>query len=137
MREGFLPIGRLVGLALPPLMMAAHAASSTGEHLAFTVGCVNCHHQTDKHIIDAPPLVIVKTYSLPEFRTLLKTGVTKGGRDMAAEGSVMGFVAKEQFAHLTDGEVKALHDYFTKEWTAEMGAREEKKIPLYFKRPPR
>jgi hypothetical protein len=31
----------------------------------------------------------------------MKTGITKAGRDMAAQGSVMGFVAKEQFAHFT------------------------------------
>jgi hypothetical protein len=97
------------------------------------VGCVNCHHQTDKQIINAPPLVVVKAYSLSEFRRLMKTGVTKDGRDMASTGSVMGFVAKEQFAHFTDAEVAALYAYFTKEWTAERGMEEEKKIPIYFK----
>jgi hypothetical protein len=124
---------RLICFSLLALPMVARAAGSTGEHLAYTVGCVNCHHQTDKHIINAPPLVIVKSYSLPEFRRLMKTGVTKAGRDMAAEGSIMGFVAKEQFAHFTDDEVAALYEYFTKEWTAEMGLEEEKKIPIYFK----
>ena len=109
------------------------AASPSGEHLAYTVGCINCHHQTDKHIINAPPLVVVKTYSLPEFRRLMKTGVTKAGRDMASQGSVMGFVAKEQFSHLTDAEVSALYNFFTTDWTAERGIEEEKKIPIYFK----
>src|SRR6185503_16480615 len=85
--------------------VSLQAASLSGEHLAYTVGCINCHHQTDKNIINAPPLVVVKTYSLSEFRTLMKTGVTKAGRDMASQGSVMGFVAKEQFAHFTDDEV--------------------------------
>jgi hypothetical protein len=113
--------------------MALQAADSTGEHLAYTVGCVNCHHQTDKHIINAPPLVIVKAYSLTEFRRLMKTGITKAGRDMASQGSVMGFVAKEQFAYLTDAEVSALYTFFTKDWTAERGLEEEKKIPIYFK----
>lgn len=109
------------------------AASPSGEHLAYTVGCINCHHQTDKHIINAPPLVVVRTYSLPEFRRLMKTGVTKAGRDMASQGSVMGFVAKEQFSHLTDAEVSALYNFFTTDWTAERGIEEEKKIPIYFK----
>ena len=117
-------------LALPATLPAA---TPSGEHLAYTVGCINCHHQTDKHIINAPPLVIVKAYSISEFRRLLKTGVTKAGRDMASEGSVMGFVAKEQFAHFTDAEVTALYDYFVKEWTAAKGLEEEKKIPIYFK----
>jgi len=117
------------------LPLAVLAAEPSGEHLAFTVGCVNCHHQTDKRVINAPPLVIVKAYSIAQFRRLMKTGVTKAGRDMAAQGSVMGFVAKEQFAHLTDAEVAALYGYLTKEWTAEIAKREEKKIPIYFKQP--
>jgi len=117
-------------LALP---VTLQAATPSGEHLAYTVGCINCHHQTDKHIINAPPLVVVKAYSISEFRRLMKTGITKAGRDMASEGSVMGFVAKEQFSHLTDAEVAALYGFFTKEWTAERGIEEERKIPIYFK----
>ena len=119
-----------ITLALP---VTLQAASPSGEHLAYTVGCVNCHHQTDKHIINAPPLVVVKTYSISEFRRLMKTGITKTGRDMAAQGSVMGFVAKEQFSHFTDAEVSALYNFFIKDWTAERGIEEEKKIPIYFK----
>ena len=115
------------------ISMALYAAEPSGEHLAYTVGCVNCHHQTDKHIINAPPLVVVKAYSLPEFRKLMKTGITKAGRDMAAQGSVMGFVAKEQFSHFTDAEVSALYAFFTRVWTAARGIEEEKKIPIYFK----
>jgi len=122
----------IFGLLLP---FAAHADTSKGEHLAYTVGCVNCHHQTDKHIINAPPLVVITSYSIGEFRRLMKTGVTKAGRDMASEGSVMGFVAKEQFSHLTDAEVTALYNFFRKEWTAARGVEEEKKIPIYFKQP--
>ena len=120
----------IFALALPTTLQAA---DPSGEHLAYTVGCVNCHHQTDKHIINAPPLVIVKAYSLPEFRKLMRTGITKAGRDMASQGSVMGFVAKEQFSHFTDAEVSALYEFFTTKWTAERGIEEEKKIPIYFK----
>ena len=119
-------------LAMP---VTLQASNPSGEHLAYTVGCINCHHQTDKHIINAPPLVIVKTYSISEFRRLMKTGITKAGRDMASQGSVMGFVAKEQFSHFTDAEMVALYRFFTTEWTAERGAEEEKKIPTYFKQP--
>jgi len=123
----------LVCVLMLALTAAVQAAAPTGEHLAYTVGCVNCHHQTDKHIINAPPLVVVKAYSIAEFRRLMKTGVTRAGRDMASEGSVMGFVAKEQFAHFTDEEVTAIYKFFTKEWTAGRGIEEEKKIPIYFK----
>jgi hypothetical protein len=45
----------------------------------------------------------------------------------------MGFVAKEQFAHITDAEVTAYYQFLTKEWTVERGIEEEKKIPIYFK----
>jgi len=126
---------RLLCLTALVLPMTLQAMSPSGEHLAYTVGCINCHHQTDKHIINAPPLVVVKTYSLAEFRRLMKTGITKSGRDMATEGSVMGFVAKEQFAHFYDAEVTALYEFFAKEWTAARGIEEEKKIPIYFKQP--
>src|SRR5689334_13719839 len=106
-------MNRLIGLLILALPVAVQAKGPSGEHLAYTVGCINCHHQTDKHVINAPPLVIVRAYSISEFRRLMKTGVTKAGRDMASEGSVMGFVAKEQFAHFTDEEVFALYDFFT------------------------
>jgi len=120
-----------LALALP---LAVAAAPSRGEHLVYTVGCVNCHHQTHKSIINAPPLVVVKAYSLPEFRRLMRTGVTKAGRNMVAEGSVMGMVAQEQFAHFTDDEVQAIYGFLATEWTAQRGVEEEKKIPLLFRR---
>jgi mono/diheme cytochrome c family protein len=92
---------------------------------------VNCHHQTPKEILNAPPLLVVKAYSLPEFRTLLKTGVTRTGRDMYAEGSIMGIVAREQLSHFTDDEVAAVHAFLQNEWTAERAAQEEAKIAKF------
>src|ERR1700722_1736373 len=124
---------RLICFFTLVLPVTLSATSPSGEHLAYTVGCINCHHQTDKHIINAPPLVVIKAYSFQEFRRLMKTGITKAGRDMASQGSVMGFVAKEQFSHFTDDEMKALYGFFTTEWTVERGIEEEKKIPIYFK----
>lgn len=114
----------------PPAAIAKPAPPS-GERLAYLVGCVNCHHQTPKEILNAPPLAIVKTYSLPEFRALLKTGVTRDGRDMYAQGSIMGIVAREQLSHLTDEEVAAVHEFLQKGWTAERAAHEEAKIALF------
>ncbi len=121
----------LLALVLP---LASLASAPSGEHLAYTVGCVNCHHQTHKKIMNAPPLVTVKAYSLPEFRRLMKTGVTKTGRNMVAEGSVMGVVAQEQFSHFTDEEIDALYKFLATEWTAQRGLEEEKKIPILFKK---
>jgi hypothetical protein len=117
-------------LGLPGLAMAF---GSNGERLAHVVGCVNCHHQTPKEIINAPPLLVVKAYTFPEFRTLLRTGVTRTGRDLLAQSSIMGIVAKEQFAHMTDAELQDLHTFLRDHWTARQAADEEAKIPLLYR----
>ena len=119
-----------IALLLPPLAMAS---GPSGEHLVYIVGCVNCHHQTPKEIINAPPLIIVKSYSLPEFRHLMKTGITRTDRNMLAQSSVMGIVATEQFSHFTDDEVRAIYVYLTTQWTAQQGITEEAKIPILYK----
>ncbi|WP_101926725.1 MULTISPECIES: hypothetical protein [Luteimonas] len=107
---------------------APAVALPSGEHLVYIAGCVNCHHQTPKTIIDAPPLVIAKTYSLPEFATLMRSGVTRDGRDMYAQGSLMGAVARLQFSHLTDAEIAAIHGFLRDDWTAARAAAEEAKL---------
>jgi hypothetical protein len=122
-------IGSALVLSIP---MAALCNGPSGEHLVYTVGCVNCHHQTPREIINAPPLVIVKTYSLPEFRRLMKSGITRTGRDMLAQSSIMGIVASEQFSHFTDDEVKAVYDFLSQQWTVERGLAEERKIPVLY-----
>ena len=114
-----------------PAAIVAAPPPPPGERLTYVVGCVNCHHQTPKEILNAPALTLVKSYSLPEFKTLLKTGVTRNGRDMYAEGSIMGIVAREQLSYLTDDEVFAVHEFLQKEWTAERGATEEAKIAKF------
>jgi hypothetical protein len=111
-------------------------ASPSGERLAFVVGCINCHHQAPLDEMHAPSLLIVKTYSLPEFRRLLKTGVTRTGRNMLEDGNLMGIVATEQFSHLTDSEVKAVYNFLKKGWSQDRAAKEESKIPLLYKPKP-
>ena len=103
----------------------------SGERLAYLVGCVNSHHQTPKEIFNAPPLAMVQAYSLPEFSAILKTGVTRAGRDLYAHGSIMGIVAREQLSFLTEGEVAAVHGFLQKKWTPERAAREEAKIATF------
>ena len=56
---------------------------------------------------------------------------------MLAQGSVMGIVAKEQFSHFTDDEVAAVYGFLTREWTAQRGLQEEKKIPILYKQKPK
>ena len=125
----------LASCAQPSSPQDVPAATTTtppsGEHLVYVVGCVNCHHQTPKEILNAPPLTLVKSYSLPEFRKLLTTGVTRDGRDMYAQGSIMGIVAREQLSHLTDEEVVAIHQFLQNAWTADRAAQEEAKIATF------
>jgi hypothetical protein len=107
-------------------------AASKGEHLAYVVGCINCHHQTPKEIINAPSLLIAKTYSSAEFKTLLRTGVTRTGRDLPKISSIMGIVAVEQFSHMTDAEIESIHAFLNNEWTRARASSEEAKIPRLY-----
>ena len=111
--------------------MAAHGVSS-GEHLAYVVGCINCHHQRPKEGMNAPSLLIAKTYSIAEFKTLLQTGVTRTGRDLPKITSIMGIVAVEQFSHMTDAEIESIYAFLTNEWTQARASTEEAKIPRLF-----
>src|SRR5260221_11198575 len=107
MLNGMARVGaRMRNAAIAALLfpLASVAAAPSGEHLAYTVGGVRCHHQTHRRMVNAPPLTIVWVYSLPEFRRLMKTGGTRGGRKMLAGGSIMGGVAQGQFAHFTEEE---------------------------------
>lgn len=139
MRSKTLGIATCLALCLSSCSTYAPAPSAvlatppppSGERLAYLVGCVNCHHQTPKEIFNAPPLAMVQAYSLPEFRTLLKTGVTRNGRDMYAQGSIMGIVAREQLSYFTDVEMAAVHEFLQKKWTPERAAHEEAKIATF------
>jgi hypothetical protein len=111
-------------------------AAPDGKRLAFVLGCINCHHQTPKEAINAPSLVIVRGYSLDEFRTLLKTGVTRSGRDLLAASSLMGIVATEQFIYMTEEEIEAVYNFLKKDWTVEKGLAEEAKIPRLYQAAP-
>ena len=111
----------------------ANASESEGERLAYVLGCVNCHHQTPKDIINAPPLLIVQSYSLEQFALLVKTGVTSTGRDLSEIGSIMGIVAAEQFSHLNDTEILTLYEYLKDGWSHDQAMEEEKKIPQLYK----
>ena len=107
----------------------APAPPPSGERMTYVVGCVHCHHQLPKQIMNAPSLMVAQTYSLPEFRTLLRTGVTRDGRDLYALDSAMGFTAREQLAYLKDDEIAAIHRFLHESWNAQRVAVEEAKIP--------
>ena len=110
------------------LLSFSLTAAPAGERLAFVLGCINCHHQTPKQMINAPSLVIVQSYTLDELRTLLKTGKTRDDRDLLASSSLMGIVATEQFIYMTEEEIQAVYEYLKNDWTQEKGLAEEAKI---------
>ena len=54
-----------------------------------------------------PNLDIVGAYDLEQFRKLMRTGVPPSGKDLG----MMASVAKNDFSHFTDDEIKAVHAY--------------------------
>ena len=120
-------------LILMLLVSCSAFSGSEGERLSYTLGCINCHHQTPKEFINAPPLLIVQSYSKEEFRKLLKTGETRAGRNLLGSSSIMGIVAVEQFSYLTEDEISAIYEFLTDEWTSGRAKTEEAKIPLLYK----
>ena len=86
----------------------AHAA---GRRLVAN-GCSECHGpavegQTMPNGVEPPDLTIAAAYDYEQFRTLLRTGKTPGNKELG----LMKEVAQKDFVHLTDGEIKAIHDY--------------------------
>ena len=83
-----------------------------GEYLAQTA-CAECHG-TDlagqEHPAgNTPNLAIAAAYSPEEFRTLLRTGGPRDGRELR----LMGDMSIKRFQHLTDAEIDALHIYLS------------------------
>lgn len=106
--------------------------SITGERLAYITGCVNCHHQTAPEHLAAPPLQVVQFYSFDAFKTLMRQGIDRNGRNLLQEGSLMGIVATEQFALMRDNEIQALYTFLVNDWTDARAAVEEAKIPILY-----
>ncbi len=90
---------------IPPLTADG---TSNGRYLAYTT-CTECHGQSldGGGFSDAPPLVIVRGYSLDEFTRLMQTGVPRDGRELG----MMGGVARSRFVHFSEEEITALHQY--------------------------
>lgn len=83
-----------------------------GRYLA-TTACTECHGM-DLEGSEGPPEVtpslrIVASYSPEEFRTLLRTGEPRDGRDLR----LMDDMSRKRFSNLTDAEVDALHIYLS------------------------
>ena len=118
------PMGRL-GLALGKFKNASELAVefranqppgfgqrfARGRHIVLT-NCAECHgprlegQQVEPGVV-SPDLQIAGAYDLAQFRTMLRTGVPPSGRDIG----LMATVAKQDFKHLTDDEIAAIHAY--------------------------
>ncbi|MBY8823184.1 c-type cytochrome [Sphingomonas colocasiae] len=81
-----------------------------GRHLAMTA-CSECHaaRLDGNKAPYRPDLIVAASYSLSEFRTLMRTGRPTGGRTL----KLMAEVARDRFSRLTDDEIAALHGYLS------------------------
>jgi mono/diheme cytochrome c family protein len=83
-------------------------ALSFGRYLALTA-CTECHGADLRGEPDggAPPLSIAAAFAPAAFTRLMREGIGLGDRELG----MMGAVARDRFAHFTDGEIDALHTY--------------------------
>jgi mono/diheme cytochrome c family protein len=82
-----------------------------GKYLAMT-SCPECHGGDLNGFEgeDAPSLVVAKGYSLEQFRTLMRTGITATGKQ--SKTGLMTEIARDRFAPtLSDAEIDALKAY--------------------------
>jgi len=115
------PLGRLglvLGQFTPQAAQIEHDAKratvnradtvSYGRYIATTV-CTECHGMDFGGSPDGatPDLAVATTYSLSDFRHLMRTGEAFGGRELG----LMAEVASGRFSLLDDDEVSALHAF--------------------------
>ncbi len=81
-----------------------------GRYLAHSL-CGECHGPDLRGNPDPetlrPDLIVAASYSLADFKTLLKTGQPTGNRTL----KLMAAVAQSRFSHLTEAEINAIHGY--------------------------
>ena len=81
---------------------------STGERLARSA-CGECHGADLSGNKSIPSLQIVKAYSLEEFKTLQKTGIALGNREVG----LMSLMGRNRFSLFTDAELESIYDYLS------------------------
>jgi mono/diheme cytochrome c family protein len=84
---------------------------AAGRHIV-AVNCTECHGpnlngQEVKPGSIAPDLAIAGAYDLDQFKTLLRSGIPPGGKRLG----MMASVARDDFSHLKDEEIAAIHAY--------------------------
>ncbi|HUG98219.1 MAG TPA: cytochrome c [Gammaproteobacteria bacterium] len=87
--------------------VAGGEAMAPGRYVA-QIACTECHGMDLRgHDVFTPSLAIAAAYDDEQFRHFMRTGEALGGRELG----LMSSVARNRFAHLTDDEVGALHQY--------------------------
>jgi cytochrome c553 len=88
------------------------AETRVGRHLV-QVACTECHGKQleGDAIIGAPALAIARAYTLGQFRTLMRSGVTMAGT--RSKSGLMSKVAVQRFSHLSDAEIADIHAWLT------------------------
>jgi mono/diheme cytochrome c family protein len=86
-------------------------AFAAGRHIVET-NCTGCHGRDLKGKEVEPGSVstdlrLVGAYDADQFRTLMRTGIAPGGKKLG----MMGTVARDDFSHLRDDEIAAVHAY--------------------------
>lgn len=83
-----------------------------GAYLGRTA-CSECHGADltgiDHPMGSTPNLAIAAAYTPEQFRTLLRTGTPRDGRELR----LMDDMSRNRFQHLTDTEIEALHTYLS------------------------
>jgi mono/diheme cytochrome c family protein len=104
----FPPLVDEIDHAAPRFTPDREDALSLGRYLTLTV-CAECHGADLRGAQDggAPSLSIAAAFSPEAFARLMREGIELGDRELG----MMGGVARDRFAHFTDGEVDALHTY--------------------------
>ena len=86
------------------------AEHEPARHFAATA-CAECHgpalYGAELPFGTTPDLRVAAGYDAKQFRTLLRTGRTPSGKDLG----LMKEVAEQDFVHMTDAEIDALHAY--------------------------
>jgi len=108
---GFRPGPEGVALYRTQAPIALGPEHEPARHLAATA-CAECHGAalmggTAGPDQKAPDLRVAAGYDPAQFRTLIRTGRPPDGRDLG----MMTMVSKDDFTHLTDSEIDALHAY--------------------------
>jgi cytochrome c553 len=102
---------KTAAVSIPLLPAAAQDASDPvgrGRYLTMNF-CSECHGQSLEGFapINAPPLNVVKGYSLEQFSRLMKEGKPVGDREL----KLMGPTSRARFANFSDDEIAAVHAF--------------------------